>query len=331
MRVFRQFIYILLLIGIASSIFIVSCSSEDDPVVIDDSGSDQAPTTPDDPVVEPPTVTAPVSLSGIWAGTMTNTQTSIIYDVDMVFYMPEGETEGHLLAVVASQGTGEPHILVEAGYDMDPNDSWGYEYYAGTTSSQGTFVKYFEFANKLVGSNKGGSIGLDLSENTLTGDVQLDDGSKFDIVLEYSLQNAKDTTMVDLEGTWSDANNGWDDSSTGVDLTVDPAGAVSALVTGVNVSSCTGSGLAIDISNYNIFNFDFDLSASGITGVTLSNCDTRLVNEGLSTEVDAVVNGDYSGMAVLVEDDAGNSILKLILSSQKLTPAIATYNEFIKN
>lgn len=89
---------------------------------------------------------------------MTNTQTSIVYDVDMVFYMPEGVTEGHLLAVVSDQGTGKPDILIEAGYDMEANDSWGYEYYAGTTSSQGTFVKYFEFANKLVGSNKVGSI-----------------------------------------------------------------------------------------------------------------------------------------------------------------------------
>ena len=260
---------------------------------------------------------------------MTDKDTSDIYDVDMVFYMLEGETEGHLLAVVSNQGTGEPHILVEAGYDMEPNISWGYEYYAGTTSSQGTFVKYFEFANKLVGSNKGGSIGLDLSENTLTGDVALDDGSRFDIVLDYSLQNVKDTTMADLVGTWSDAENGWDDSADGVTFTVNSDNTVSALATGG--SACVGSGLALDISNYNIYNFDFDLSAPGVTGVTLSNCDTRLINEGLSTEVDAVVNGDYSGMAVLVEDDAGNEILKLVLSSQKLTPAIATYNEFIKN
>ena len=324
----RQNIYVFLLISVFSGIFVVSCSSDDAPVVVND--TDEVPTTPEDPVdPAPPTVTAPVNLNGIWEGTMTDKDTSDIYDVDMVFYMLEGETEGHLLAVVSNQGTGEPHILVEAGYDMEPNISWGYEYYAGTTSSQGTFVKYFEFANKLVGSNKGGSIGLDLSENTLTGDVALDDGSRFDIVLDYSLQNVKDTTMADLVGTWSDAENGWDDSADGVTFTVNSDNTVSALATGG--SACVGSGLALDISNYNIYNFDFDLSAPGVTGVTLSNCDTRLINEGLSTEVDAVVNGDYSGLAVLVEDDAGNEILKLVLSSQKLTPAIATYNEFIKN
>jgi hypothetical protein len=327
MKLIRQFIYILLFTGIASSIFIVSCSSDEDTFAIDSSDTDEVPVVPDDTV--DPTVTAPVNLTGIWEGTMTDAQASVIYDVEMIFYMPEGETEGHLLAVVTSQGTGEPHILVEAGYDMEPNVSWGYEYYAGTTSSQGTFVKYFEFVNKLVGSNKGGSIGLDLSENTLTGDVQLDDGRKFDIVLEYSLQNASDTAMADLAGTWSDAENGWDDSADGVTFTVNPDDTVSALATGA--STCEGLGLAVDISGYNIYNFDFDLSAPGITGVTLSNCDTRLVNAGLPTEVDAAVNGDYSGMAVLVEDDAGNLILKLVLSSQQLTPAIAMYNEFIKN
>ena len=324
----RQFIYFLLLISIFSGIFVVSCSSDDDPVIAVD--SDDVPTTPDDPI-DPviPTVTAPVNLNGIWEGTMTETNTAIIYDVDMVFYMPDGETEGHLLAVVSSQGTGEPHILIEAGYDMEPNVSWGYEYYAGTTSSQGTFVKYFEFANKLVGSNKGGSIGLDLSENTLAGDVALDDGSRFDIVLEYSLQNAKDTTLADLVGTWSDVANGWDDTADGVTFTINSDDTVYALATGA--STCEGSGLAVDISNYNIYNFDFDLSATGVTGVTLSNCDTRLVNAGLPTQVVADIDGDYSGMAVLVEDDIGNLTLKLILSSQQLTPAIATYNEFIKN
>jgi hypothetical protein len=260
---------------------------------------------------------------------MTDTQSSIIYDVEMVFYMPEGLTEGHLLGFVANQATGEPYILIEAGYDMEPNVNFGYEYYAGAQSSQGTFVKRFEFANNLVGSNKGGEIGLNLSENTLTGDVALDDGSRYDIVLEYSLQNARDTTLVDLDGTWSDADNGWDDSSTGVDLTADPAGSVTAVTTGVNASACTGTGLAIDISNYNIYNLDFDLSAAGITGMTLSNCDTRVGNEGLPTEFDAEVNGNYSGMAVLVEDESGSLTLKLILSSEKLDPAIATYNEFV--
>jgi hypothetical protein len=328
MKFNRQFIYTFLLISIFSGIFVVSCSSDDDPVISVD--SDEVPATPEDPVdPAPPTVTAPVNLNGIWEGTMTDKTTAIIYDVDMVFYMPDGETEGHLLAVVSNQVDGEPETLIEAGYDMEPNISWGYEYYAGTTSSQGTFVKYFEFDNKLVGSNKGGSIGLDRSENTLTGDVALDDGRRFDIVLEYSLQNARDTTMADLAGTWSDAENGWDDSATGITFTVNPDDTVSALATGT--STCEGTGLAVDISNYNIYNFDFDLSAAGITGVTLSNCDTRLVNEGLPTEVDAVVDGDYSGMAVLVEDDTGNLIMKLILSSQQLTPAIATYNEFIKN
>lgn len=135
--------------------------------------------------------------------------------------------------------------------------------------------------------------------------------------------------MVDLAGTWSDANNGRDDSAGGVTFTVNSDDTVSALATGG--SACEGAGLAVDISNYNIYNFDFDLSASGITGVALSNCDTRLVNEGLPTEVDAAVNGDCSGMAVLVDDGAGNTMLKLILSSQQLAPAIATYNEFIKN
>lgn len=260
---------------------------------------------------------------------MTDKNTAVIYDVGMVFYMQDGETEGHLLAVVSSQGTGEPYILIEAGYDMEPNVSWGYEYYAGTTSSEGTFVKYFEFANKLVGSNKGGSIGLDLAENTLTGDVALDDGSRFDITLKYSLQNAKDTSMADIAGTWSDAANGWDDAADGVTFTIDPDGTAHALATGA--STCEGIGLAVDIINYNIYNFDFDLSAAGVTGVILSNCDTRLVNEGLPTQVEAGVDGDYSGMAVLVEDDTGNLTLRLILSSQQLTPAIATYNEFIKN
>ena len=306
---------------------ITACSSDDNTVA----ATGTNPDTPTDPVEPPPdpTVTAPANLTGIWEGTMTDTKSSIVYDVDMVFYMPEGVTEGHLLGIVAIQASGEPFVLIEAGYDMEPNVNFGYEYYAGAQSSQGTFVKRFEFANNLVGSNKGGEIGLSLSENTLTGDVALDDGSRYDIVLEYSLQNTMDTTLADLEGTWSDASNGWDESSTGVDLTADPAGDISAVATGVSASTCTGTGLAVDISNYNIYVLDFDLSAAGITGMTLSNCDTRVGNVGLPTQFDAEVNGNYSGMAVLVEDDAGSLILKLILSSEKLDPAIATYNEFV--
>ncbi len=84
MKFNRQFIYTFLLISIFSGIFVVSCSSDDDPVISVD--SDEVPATPEDPVdPAPPTVTAPVNLNGIWEGTMTDKTTAIIYDVDMVF------------------------------------------------------------------------------------------------------------------------------------------------------------------------------------------------------------------------------------------------------
>ena len=328
MKFNRQFIYLFLVLSIFSGALVLSCSSDDPSSVT--VAPDVVPTTPDDPDDPAPvTVAAPDNLNGIWEGTMTETTTLVTYDVDMVFYMPDGLTEGILLAVVSKEATGEKHILIEAGYDMEPNTSWGYEYYAGTTSSQGTFVKYFEFANKLVGSNKGGSIGLDLSENMLKGDVALDDGSRFKIELEYSSENARDTTMIDLAGTWSDAANGWDDLADGVTFTVNSDDTVTALATGT--STCEGVGKAVDISNYNIYNFDFDLSAlPDITGVTLSNCSTRLITTSTGDE-SVSVNGDYSGMAVIVDDGSGNLVMKLILSSQQLTPAVATYNEFVKN
>jgi len=331
MKLNRQLIYLFLVLSIFSGLFVANCSSDDPSTVA--VAPDDGATTPDDPDDPAPiTVTAPDSLNGIWKGTMTGTKIfTDTFDVEMVFYMPDGEVEGTLLAVISEQGTGNPFRLLEAGYDKEPNVNFGFEYLAGTQSSQGTFVKYFEFDNKLVGSNKGGSIGFNKTENILTGIVELDDGSRFDITLEYSLENASDTAMADLEGTWSDAANGWDDSSTGVDFTVDSTGLVSAVATAVMPTTCAATGQAVDISDYNIFNFDYDQSALPVvTGVTLSNCGTRLVQTSTGPTA-ASVNGEYSGMAIIVDDGTGNLVMKLILSSQQLLPAVATYNEFVKN
>lgn len=322
MKPFRPFVYILMLSYITSSVFIMGCSSETDPVVLDVSEPELVP-SPDEPVL--PTVTAPVSLSGIWEGTMT--QAASIYDVTMFFNMPEGVSEGRVMAVLTNQDTGLLHFLIDAGYQDVSDENLGYDYLVGHDGSQGSFMKYFSFDKNLVGAKRG-SITFDLSGNTLTGTATLEDLSDFDIVLNYSLQNARETTMADLAGTWSDTSNGWDDAATGVTLTVDPNDdTIYALATGG--STCEGSGVATDILTYNIYTFD---GATINTGVILSNCGTRVTNEGTPQEETDDVDGNYDGMGILIEDDTGNITLNLILSSTLLkTPTMATYNKLIKN
>lgn len=298
------------------AVFLTGCSSDDDVFV----NPDPAPDPP--PIV--PTVTAPANLTGIWQGTMTQAADS--YNVAMVFNMPDGASEGRVMGIAIKQNTDEPYTLIDAGYQNVTNENWDYDYLVGKDGSHGTFMKIFEFDKNLVGAIRG-SMSLSLSGNTLTGTTTIEGLNEFDTVLNYSLQNAKETTLTDLAGTWSDSVYGWDDAATGTTLTVNPDGTIATLATGT--STCAGSGLVSDVANYNIYILD---GSTINTGVTLSNCDTRVHNEGTPQETDEIVDGEYDGMGVLLEDDSGNNILTVILSSTLLKiPSMAIYNELIKN
>ncbi len=308
----RSPIFELRIMIIVSIVLIAGCSSDDNVV----NNLNPAPIIP--------VVTAPADLSGIWEGTISQDTNS--YDIALVFYYPPRAIEGRVMGIALRQGTEQPFVLIDAGYQDVTNDNLGYDYLVGKDGSHGTFMKVFEFDNNLVGVDRG-SISLDLSGNTLTGTTTLDILGKFDTVLEYSLQNARDTTLADLIGSWSDSVYGWDDAAAGTSLTVNADGTVSALATGA--SSCTGSGLVVDIANYNIYLFD---GAASNAGIALSTCGTRVFNAGTPLQTLEDVNGDYDGMGVVVEDDSGNDILVVILSSTlSKTPSMATYNEFIKN
>lgn len=308
MNLFRSAFPTFIILFIAGFTFIAGCSSEDNV------GDNINPA----PVI--PTVTAPADLSGIWEGTITQDTTS--YDVALVFHYPAGALEGRVMGIALRQGTEQPYVLIDAGYQEVSNAAWGYDYLVGKDGSQGTFMKVFEFDKNLVGVDRG-SITLTLSGNTLTGTTTLDILGKFDTILEYSLQNARNSTLSDITGTWSDAIYGWDDAAAGALLTVNADSTVSAVATGASI--CTGSGLVEDIADYNIFLFD---GAASNAGVTLTNCGTRLSNIGINEPVD----GEYDGMGVVVEDDAGNDNLVIMLSSTlSKTPSMAIYNAFIKN
>lgn len=307
-RVFR-------ILCVASIVLIAACSNDDNTVEISDPTT-TPPTIPD--------VTAPADLTGIWEGTVT--QATNIYDVTMVFSKPIGVSEGRVMGIATKQGTEEPYILIDAGYQDVTNDNLGYDYLVGKDGSQGTFMKFFDFDNNLVGAKRG-TITLDMSGNTLTGTTTLEDLGGFVTVLNYSLQNAKESTLADLVGAWSDSDYGWDDTATGMTLIVNLDGTISALATGG--STCEGSGLVSDIENYNIYIFD---GTSINTGVSLTNCGTRITNVGTPQQTTEFVDGNYDGMGFLIEDEAGNNTLVIVMSSTLLKiPSMATYNEFIKN
>lgn len=299
----------------ASIALLTACTSDNNSTLV-------VETTPDDPdVIE---VTAPIDLSGVWEGSITQDTTS--YDVKMVFSLPAGSSEGRVMGIAKKQGSDEPYILIDAGYQNVTNENLGYEYLVGKDGSHGTFMKFFEFDKNLVGAKRG-SITLNLTGNTLTGTTTLEDQGDFTSVFNYSLQNAIDSTLTSIVATWSDANYGWDDLATGTTLTVNPDGTISALATGA--STCEAAGMVSDIDSYNIYAYD---GTSINTGVSLTGCSTRITNAGTPQVTFEDVDGDYDGMGFVIEDVSGNTTLVVMMSSTLLkTPSMATYNEFIRN
>ncbi|UCB55452.1 MAG: hypothetical protein JSW45_02680 [Thiotrichales bacterium] len=309
-------------LSIALIILVGGCSSDDSttPIVSD-------PTDPADPTdPSPPTVTAPANLAGIWEGTFKKDLDT--FDVAMVFHIPSGAVEGRVIGVAINRITQEPYILIDSGYQDVTNDNWPFQYIVGRLGSQGTSLKYYEFANNLVG-NQAGTIQLDLNGNTLTGTATLNILGEFIVELTYSEQNLKNATLAELEGVWTDANNGWDDGATGTTLTLAADGTVSAQAIGT--SNCAGNGPSTDVTDFNIYLFGNPDQANK-TIITLSGCGTRDYNLG-----SGAVDGFYDGMAVILEDNNGTDTLVLLMSETGATglpaapPSMATYNVFIKN
>jgi len=219
---------------LSAGILIASCSSSgDDPVF----------------VAPPPVPTD--GITGIWEGTFywetTGTSgQSKNYQVTMMFHTPEGASEGTSIGIALGNGPDDadlPHFLFEGGYQYfaDPitsvaedgvtmkvtcdGDVWA----VGRFGQQATFIQEFSYATGSAGGpDQRGSGCLYLEDadgdgyvNDLTGQLQFEDGGKFNVALTYSEENARDVAIEDLgkvaseEGAtdakyhlWSNDNSG---------------------------------------------------------------------------------------------------------------------------
>jgi hypothetical protein len=213
--------------------FIAGCSSSSD-----DTSSGDTPAAPAVPLV---------GITGIWTGSFTwetNAQ-SKNYDVTMLFYTPDGEERGSTGGFAFGKSpddTDVPHFLFEGGYEYftDPIESdplkdnstvacEGDVWAVGRFGTQGTFVQEFSYTTgSAAGPDQRGGGCLYLSDadddgyvNDLTGEIQFEEGGKFNVTLTYSEDNTRDMTLYDLgilasdKGTvdveyhlWSNDNSG---------------------------------------------------------------------------------------------------------------------------
>lgn len=202
---------------VSGTVFTAGCSSSSDGT------SGDNPTTPPVPLV---------GITGIWTGTFDwqTTGQSKTYQVTMMFHTPDGTTEGTAMGLALGNGPDDadlPHFIFEGGYlySADPitsvaedgvtmkvaceGDVWA----VGRFGQQATFVQEFSYATGSAGGpDQRGSGCLYLEDadgdgyvNELAGQLQFEDGGKFNVALTYSQDNIRDVAIEDLGVVGSDA------------------------------------------------------------------------------------------------------------------------------
>jgi hypothetical protein len=206
------------LIVVSATIFTAGCSSSSD-----DGASSVTPTAPAVPID---------GITGIWTGSLSweTTGQSKNYDVTMMFHTAADTTEGTSMGLALGDGPNDlntPHFLFEGGYEYSAEpitseavdgvsikvtcegDVWA----IGRFGQQATFVQEFSYVTGSAGGpDQRGSGCLYLEdadgdgyENELTGQIQFEDGGKFNVALTYSEDNVRDVVLEDLGVTASDA------------------------------------------------------------------------------------------------------------------------------
>jgi hypothetical protein len=337
-RLLSQYLVIL---SMALVMLISGCSSDDDNgnVIIDP----EVDTTP-----------APDNLMGIWKGVLT--KGVAIFDFVAVFHYPDGADEGRVVGVAVNQSTGLPYLLVDSGYmevDKVAHPEWDFDYLIGRDGSQGTALKRYAFANKLV-SQQSGTARLSLvDDDTLTGTINFegtgeDNLGEFYMSIKYWDKNLDNTaTLTDIADTWTDPVDdpdvtdgivedvGWDDQSTYAELVVT---AVDGSVDGsVTDSGCKATseplfpGKVIDVIGHNIFLFG-NYYVENPERLLLEGCGTRDWNASDSVGV-AQIGGVYDGLGMLIDDNGTEKLLMVLTSTTNTdpeTPGNAIFNEFVR-
>ena len=206
------------LIVVSATIFTAGCSSSSD-----DGASSVTPTAPAVPTD---------GITGIWTGSLSweTTGQSKNYDVIMMFHTAADTTEGTSMGLALGDGPNDlntPHFLFEGGYEYSAEpitseavdgvsikvtcegDVWA----IGRFGQQATFVQEFSYVTGSAGGpDQRGSGCLYLEdadgdgyENELTGQIQFEDGGRFNVALTYSEDNVRDVVLEDLGVVGSEA------------------------------------------------------------------------------------------------------------------------------
>jgi hypothetical protein len=338
-RILSQYLVIL---SMALVMLISGCSSDDD----DNSGNVII-----DPEVD--TTPAPSNLMGIWTGVIT--KGVAVFDMVMIFHYPDGAEEGRVVGVAASQATGLPYLLIDSGYmevDKVAHPEWDFDYLIGREGSQGTALKRYAFANKLV-SQQSGTARLNLEgDDTLTGTINFegtgdDNLGEFYISIKYWNKNLDNTaTLATLADTWTDPVDdpdvtdgvvedvGWDDQSRYADLVVAGDGSVDGSVTD---SGCKASsepnfpGKVMEVNGHNIFLFG-NYYVENPERLMLDECGTRDWNDS-PLMGPAQIGGIYDGLGMLIDDNGTEKLYMILTSTTNTdpeTPGNAIFNEFTR-
>ena len=339
-RLFSQYLVIL---SMALVMLISGCSSDDDNgnVIIDP----EVDTTP-----------APDNLMGIWKGVLT--KGVAIFDFVAVFHYPNGADEGRVVGVAVNQSTGLPYLLVDSGYmevDKVAHPEWDFDYLIGRDGSQGTALKRYAFANKLV-SQQSGTARLSLvADDTLTGTINFegtgeDNLGEFYMSIKYWDKNLANTaTLADITDTWTDPVDdpdvtdgivedvGWDDQSSYADLVVAADGDLAGSVTDSGCAAISDPGKVMEVDGHNIFLFGkyytlTDVELPERITLDVNTCGTRDWNASDSVGV-AQIGGVYDGLGMLIDDNGTEKLLMVLTSTTNTdpeTPGNAIFNEFVR-
>lgn len=340
---------------ISTGMFIASCSSSDDsPAVVP-------------PPPPPPTVPTD-GITGIWEGTFSRNTTleQIEYKVTMLFHMPDdpkvagrGNSGGAAFGGGPTKFDENPHFLFEGGYEYsaDPveainpqnseviiscdEDVWA----VGRGGTQGTFMQEFSYeTGSAAGPDQRGAGCLYLRDtdddgyiNELTGEINFEQAGKLQVALTYSSENARASSVSDLEAVrsddvkyhlWTNDNSGTSMAYSKMDITGDTLD-IAVVENNATAPSCGGNVKITKVAGHNLFTLETTQQGIDIdTGLPIYVDGCSVSNDPAVSSVDL----QYFGFGALLElDDDDNPEFVHLMASRGLgegATAQALYNWF---
>jgi len=303
----------------------------------------------DNDETDPPPVPTD-GITGIWTGTLSwsTTGQQKESDVTMLFHTPDGAAEGTTGGAAFDTNDTDPsaQFLFEGGYQYFADqiesiaedgvtikvtcepDVWA----IGRFGSHGTFIQEFDYeTGSAAGPDQRGAgclylrdVDGDGFENELTGQLQFEDGGKYNVAMTYSTENIRDVTVSDL-GTlatddieyhlWSNDNSGTSMSYTSGAATADTID-IAVVEANASLLTCGADVTVTKVANHNLFTLE--------TMAPVAGCD--------NPDLTFTVNLDYTGLGALsdIDDDGNLEFVHLMGSSGGGSGATAQalYNEF---